>query len=284
MGTTVTQPNEPEVVKNNEPEVDPETGKFVYVYQPRDAEGQFIGRPYRFLYTDHQDLVSQLASAKESGDRYIHEVKTGKRQVVGEAAKPQPEFKPAPESTEDADRKRREDFRKTTQEEFGADPETVRTTLRKATALEEGVTAYHWALNKQAHGYYPCPENGKSIIKWLDEKKLAHIPANYDLAFEELRDSLVKEPQEQTPAPPADSPQQPTATRAEAKPHSTGIMPGQFAGTRQPTRQDKQPLTADRFRQINKMSYSAFTALKRSNPDEYWAFVKMKEAKAQPQQ
>lgn len=263
------------VMTDNQPEVDKETGKFVYSYQPRDSEGQFIGKPYRFLYTDHQDLLKQITDAKEMGDRYIHEVKTGKRQVIGEPAAPRPEFKPAPESPEEEDRKRREEFRKTTQEEFGADPETVRNTLKKATQLEEGITAYHWALNKQSEGYYPCAENGKKITAWLNEKKLAMTPANYDLAFEELRDSLVQAPKES-----ADSTQQqPT----QAKPQSTGIIPGQFAGTRQPNRMEKQPLTAERFRQINRMSRDEWNKLRRVNPKEAEAFLEMKNPAAQPQ-
>lgn len=272
MSTTVTQPVEPEV--------DQETGKFIYNYQPRDSEGQFIGKPYKYLYTDNQDLVRQITEGKEQGDRYIHEVKTGKRQVHGEPAVPRPEFKAAPESVEDADKKRREEFRKTAQEEFGADPETVRNTLKKASQLEEGITAYHWALNKQADGYYPCSENGKKIGAWLSEKKLANTPANYDLAFEELRDSLVQAPKEQ---PPADSTQQQQPTRVEVKPQSTGIIPGQFAGTRQPGRTEKQPLTRERFRQIDKLSRDQWNRLQRDNPNESKAFLAMKYP-AQPQQ
>jgi len=278
MATQVTQPVEPEV-KTNEPEVDEATGKFIYSYHPRDKEGQFIGKPYRFLYTDHQDLIQQITEAKENGDRFIHEVKSGKRQLVGEAAVPRPEFKPAPESPEEADKKRREDFRKTSQEEYGADPETVRDTLKKAAKLEEGITAYHWALNKQADGYYPCAENGKKIATWLTEQKLAMTPANYDLAFEELRDSLVQEPKEQ----PADSTQQPPPTRTEVRPQSTGIIPGQFAGTRQPGRQERQPLTTERFRQIDKLSRDLWKRLERENPNEAKAFLAMK-FPAQPQQ
>ena len=275
-----TQPQVTEEPKiNGQPEVDSETGKFIHIYQPRDSEGQFIGKPYRFLYTDHMDLVRQLEQAKENGDRFIYEIKTGKRQLTGEAAKPQPSFTPAPESIEEEDKKRREAFRKTAQEEFGADPETVRETLKKASKLEEGITAYHWALNKQAEGYYPCPENAKRIGAWLTEKKYANTPANYDLAFEELRDSLVQEPKEQKPA---DSTQQPP-TRAEVKPQSTGIIPGQFNGTRLPNRIEKQPLTAERFRQINRMSRDQWNKLRRENPKDADAFLAMK-SPAQPQQ
>ena len=273
-----TQPIVEPEVKNAQPEVDPETGKFVHIYQPRDAEGQFIGKPYRFLYTDHMDLVRQIEQAKEHADRYIYEVKTGKRQVNGEAAAPKPEFVPAPESTEEVDKKRREEFRKTMREEFGAEPEVVRETLKKSTKLEEGVTAYHWALNKQAEGYYPCADNSKKIVAWLTEKKYAFTPANYDLAFEELKDSLMKAPQEIT----ADSTQQPPPTKAEVKPQSTGIIPGQFAGTRRPNPTDRQPLTRDRFREIDKMSRDQWKKLERTNPKDAQSFLAMKHA--QPQQ
>jgi hypothetical protein len=281
MATAVTQPQEPEV-KQNEPEKDPETGKFIYTYQPRDAEGQFIGKPYRFLYTDHQDLIRQLTDAKANGDRFIHEVKTGKRKLHGEPAQPVPEFKPAPEDADEAERKRREDFRKTAEKEFGAPVETVRETFKKATTLSEKMTAYLWAMNKQAEGYYPCPENAKTISDWLAEKNLAYSPANYDLAFEELKDKLVQAPREQAPAD--STQQQPPPTRTEeVKPRSTGIMPGQFAGTRQPTRTDKQALSMERFRQIDKMSRDQWKRLQRENPKEAETFLAMK-FPAQPQQ
>ncbi len=268
-------------ITDNQPEVDKGTGKFVYTYQPRDSEGQFIGKPYRFLYTDHQDLIKQITDAKENGDRFIHEVKSGKRKLVGEPAAPQPTYQPAPESTEDAEKKRREEFRKTAEQELGAPIEQVRADMKRARQLEEGLAAYNWALNKQAEGYYPCAENSKKISDWVKEKKLAFTPANYDLAFEELRDSLAQAPKEE-PAPPADSTQQPS-TRTETRPQSTGIIPGQFAGTRQPNRTEKQSLSAERFRQINRMSRDEFNRLKKTNKTEYDAFVLMK-MPAQPQQ
>jgi hypothetical protein len=278
MATTVTQPTQPEI--------DQATGKFVHLYQPRDAEGQFIGKPYRFLYTDHMDLVRQIEEAKENADRYIHEVKTGKRQVNGEAALARPEFKPAPESAEEADKKRREEFRKTAEEEFGAPLDEVRGRLKLAGELDEYMIANTWALQNEANGYYICPQNARDMMKFIngenpEKKKLRLSAANLDLAFDALKDKLVQQPQEQVPA---DSTQHTPPTRTEARPQSTGIIPGQFAGTRSPNRTEKQPLTADRFREIAKMSYPQFTRLKRDNPTDYWNFVKMKEAKAQPQQ
>jgi hypothetical protein len=278
-----TQPQVTEAPKNNEPErgVDPKDGqeKFIFSYQPRDKEGQFIGKPYKYFYTDHADLSRQLAEGKENGDRFIYEVKTGKRKIEGEPAAA-PVYQPAPESKEEAERKRREEFRKTAEQEFGAPVEIVRKDLEQSRKLKEGWEAYNWSLNKQAEGYYPCAENSKKITGWLKEKNYAFTPANYDLAFEELKDTLVQAPKEQ-PVAPADSTQQPP-TRAEVKPQSTGIIPGQFAGTRQPNSTERQPLTRERFREINKMGRDAWKKFERTNPKEAEAYLKMKYA--QPQQ
>lgn len=257
-----------------EPEIDKETGKFVYSYQPRDSEGQFIGKPYRFLYTDHQDLIRQITEAKENGDRYIHEVKIGKRQVHGDPAVPVASYQPAPESTEEAEKRRREEFRKTAEQEFGAPLETVRKDISESRQMKEYLAAQKWAMENEANGYYICPQNAKKISEFLNEKKWAFTPANYDKAFEELRDSLVQKPQ------PADSTQQ--LTRAEVRPQSTGIIPGQFAGTRQPNRTEKPVMAKERFREIDKMSRDQWKKLERANPKEAEAFLAMKYA--QPQQ
>lgn len=269
------------VVTENQPEVDQATGKFVYNYQPHDSEGQFIGRPYRFLYTDHQDLIKQITEAKEQADRLVHEIKIGKRQVVGEAAVKVPDFKPAPESTEEAEKKRREEFRKTVEQELGAPIDEVRSRVKRAGELDEYLAAQNWAMNKEAEGYYPCRENARKIAAYLKEKNLANTPGNYDLAFEELRDSLVQKPQEQAPAS-ADSTQQQAPPSTQAKPQSTSVMPGQFSGTRPPNRTEKAPLTRERFREINKMTRDQWKKLERTNPKEAESFLAMKYA--QPQQ
>jgi hypothetical protein len=273
--STATQP----IVTQDTPEVDKETGKFIYMYQPRDSEGQFLGKPYKYLYTDHQDLIRQITEGKEMGDRFIHEVKTGKRKLVGEPAVAQPEFKPAPESTDDADKKRREEFRKTAEEEFGAPLDEVRTRIKRAGELDEYLLAQNWALANEANGYYICPQNGKEMMKYLADNKLRLSAANLDLAFQELKDKLVQRPTETSTA---DSTQQ-QPTRAEVKPQSTGIIPGQFGGTRPGARQEKQPLTTDRFRQINRMSRDEWKKLERTNPSEAKSFLAMKYP-AQPQQ
>jgi len=268
-----------------EPEVDQETGLFVYRYQPRDSEGQFLGKEYKYLYKDHADLIRQITEGKEQGDRFIHEVKTGKRQVIGEAAPARPDFKPVEATTED-DKKRREQARLDLEAELGAPLDEVRGRLKLAGELDEYMIANTWALNNEANGYYICQKNAKDMMAYLngenpEKKKLRLSAANLDLAFEALKDKLVQRPQEQ--APPADSTQQPPPTRTDARPQSTGIIPGQFAGTRSPNRTEKQPLTAERFRQINLMSRDQWKKLERGNPAEAKAFLAMK-FPAQPQQ
>lgn len=280
MATQVTQPVEPEVAQN-EPEKDPETGKFVHVYQPRDAEGQFIGKPYKFLYSDHMDLVRQLEQAKEHGDRYIHEIKTGKRAIVGDPAQPRSNYQPAAESAEETERRERESFRRVAEKEFGAPLEEVRTDIREAREMREYTLANSWALENEANGYYTCPQNGREMAKYLTENKLAVTRKNLDLAFEALKDTLVPKPQEQ--APPADSTQQqPPSTRTET-PRSTGVIPGQFQGTRPGAQAERQPLTRDRFRQIDKMNRDEWVRFQRTNAKEAQAFLSMK-FPAQPQQ
>lgn len=275
------------VVTDTQPEVDEATGLFVYRYQPRDGEGQFIGKEYKYLYKDHQDLVRQITEGKEQGDRYIHEVKSGKRQVNGELATPRPTFQPAPESTEDAERQEREKFRQNAEKEFGAPLDKVRERLRIAGDLEEGITAQRWAMENEANGYYICPQNAREMMKYLDGEnpqgqKLARIPANYDLAFEAVKDKLIARPAQEQ-APPADSTQQPPPTQADARPRSTGVIPGQFQGTRPGAQAERRPLSAERFRQIDKMGRDEWMRFQRTNAKEAQAFLSMKHP-AQPQQ
>lgn len=269
-----------------EPEVDAESGKFVYHYQPRNKEGEFIGKPYRFLYTDQMDLVRQLTEAKEHGDRFIYEVKSGKRQLKGDPATPAPSYQPAPESEEEAEKRRREEFRKTAEQEFGAPLDDVRANLKKARALDEYFIANTWAQQNEANGYYICPDNAKTMMKYLADNNLALTTKNLDLALEELKDTLVQKPQEQAKS--ADSTQQqPEATNGTppvAKPRSTGIMPGQFGGSRTLSPTDKQPLTKERFRQIERMGRDEWKKLQRTNAKEADAFLTMKYGTAQPQQ
>lgn len=280
MATQVTQPVEPEVTQN-EPEKDPETGKFIYRFQPRDESGQFIGKEYKFLYSDHMDLVRQLTDKSVNEQRYINDLKTGKRALTGDPALPRSNYQPAAESAEETERRERESFRRVAEKEFGAPLEEVRTDIREAREMREYTLANSWALENEANGYYTCPQNGREMAKYLTENKLAVTRKNLDLAFEALKDTLVSKPQEQ--APPADSTQQqPPSTRTET-PRSTGVIPGQFQGTRPGAQAERQPLTRDRFRQIDKMGHDEWMRFQRTNVKEAQAFLSMKHG-AQPQQ
>lgn len=280
--TQVAQQVPPAATQPQEPEKDQATGKYVYSYQPKDAEGQPIGRPYRFLYADQGDLVQQLTAAKENGDRFIHEVKSGKRQLQGEQAKPAPEYKPAAESADEADRKRREEFRRTAEQEFGAPLDDVRDRLKRGRDLEEYTTCNSWVIGKESQGYYICPENTKAIAEYMAANKLAYTYQNLDLVHDELKQEgrIIERPAPQTdfaPAPAGDSQDGTQPPKQAAPPKaSTGIVPGQFAGTRREASEAKPPLTAERYRQINRMSRDDFNRLKRTNAKEYDAFIQMR--------
>jgi len=248
--------------------------KQLYEYQPKDAEGSAIGRPYKFYYTDHQDLVTQLTSAKEAGDRYIHEVKTGKRQVKGEAAIEKPSFQPAAESAEDVEKRRREEFRSTAEKEFGASLSTVRDTLRRANDFDDYLIANQWAVNHEGDGYYICQENAQAIAQYLQENKLRLSEKNLDLAFEELKDSLKTKPV------PSETPATPTrdsgANGATQQPRNNGATSGIKPGDRRIPAPSKTKLTTERFRAIQKMSAPEWKQLQRHSPDEAALYLEMK--------
>lgn len=288
QATQATQPEQTQATQPVEPQKDPATGKYIHMYQPKDADGNAFGKEYKYLYTDNADLVKQLQEGKEQGDRWIHEVKAGKRQVNGEKAQPVPDYKPAPDSADDTDKRRREEFRKTFQEEFGTSVEDGRERFKQQRGLESRTAAYNWALNKQADGYYPCTENAKKISEYLKTHDLANTPANYDIAFDDLKSELIATPEESKQSA-SDSPKSPNeqssgSTQTPDKTQSTGIIPGQFQSTRPEKPGSKPPLSAERYRAIDKLGHDAFMKLERTNKAEYNAFLLMKIERSQPQQ
>lgn len=245
--------------------------KKVYEYQPTDREGKPLGRLYRLEYTDDADLIKQLSEAKQEGDRFIHEVKTGKRQVQGEAAIAKPSYQPV-EATEDADKIRREALRKDVEAELGAPLDSVRDTLKRASDFDEYLIANQWAVNAESNGYYVCSENANAIAKYLRENKLRVSEKNLDLALEELRDTLVTKPAEIPVTPTQDDGASGATQPARSNNGSTGIQPG---NRRIPTPQ-KPKLTPERFREINRMSAPQWRMLQRHSPSEATLFLEQK--------
>jgi hypothetical protein len=275
------------------PEVDSASGKFVYKFQPTDSDGKPIGKEYRFLYTDHQDLVKQLTDKSNNEQRYIQDLKTGKRSLHGEPAQPRTEFKPRNFSQDEAFQTTmelqnpataRDGFRKFVEAEFGAPLENVRQTLRRTQDTYEKELCRDWALQNEASGYYICPQNATKLAQYLLEHNLAISTTNLDLAFEELKDTLVPRPSEQSSQSASTDSRQsnsvsetPSLTRS-TKPQtaSTGIMPGQFSGQRS-TNQGQTPLlSAKRFGEIEKMSFSEYKKLQRHSPEEVLKYNQMK--------
>jgi hypothetical protein len=278
------QDQQPVVTQATEPEKTAD-GKFIYRLQPpTDDEGKPIGREFVIKYTDQADLIKQLEAKTANDIRYVHEIKTGKRPLKGEPEVTRPEFKPAAESQEDADKRAREEFRKRSEQEYGATPEQVRDTLKRATEFVEYLVCNTWALNHEK--YQPTAANAKALNEYLKENKLRVSAKNLDLAFEELNEqgklalkSAPDSTQQQQQTDSAQDQSQRTSAAAppeEKKTQSTGMMPGQFAGARPNQPGDRPPLSAERYREINRMTRDQFNKLGRTNKKEYDAFVTMK--------
>lgn len=271
------------------PEVDSATGKMIYKYQPTDTDGTPIGREKRYLYSDHNDLVSQLTKANSNADKFIHEVKTGKRKIEGDPAVARPEFK-AREMSKDEQvsttmglqnpEKSRDSIRQYLEAELGAPLDVVRGTLQNASGMAIRQLAQEWSLENEANGYYIHPENAQSMVTFLEQNKLDYTRKNFDLAFEELKDSLVQRPSDnsqvtvQTPVQQTPSAETPSQTRNTNRTVSTGIIPGQSGARPRPTNQTT--LSSERFRSIDKMSLNNFKQLQRDNPKEAELFLKLK--------
>lgn len=263
------------------PEVDSATGKLIYTYQPVDSENKPIGRAYRLLYTDQNDLVQQLTQSQINAARWIHEVKEGKRQIKGEQAVPRADYKPKELSTDETFQKTldlqnptesRKALRELIEAEIGAPIEEVRSNLQKARDLEEHYVASQWAMQNEAKGYYICPENAQAITKYLHDNNLRLSASNLDAAFEDLKGTLVPIPSEL----PVKTPEQAPVTEQKRTVASTSIVPGQFGNNRQSPRGNNDPLSSERFRTIERMSLPETRKLQRNSPAEWDAFLKMK--------
>ena len=287
--TQTTQPVVETVTQPAEPEKDAASGKFVYKFASVDADGQ--PKEYKYLYTDHKDLADQLVDAKKHGDQYIHEVKSGKRQLTPATHK---DFTPVAATSEE-EKTRREQYRKDFESELGGSMDDVRKQLVEARQIREYTIMNQWALNKQAEGYVFCPENGKAMAKFLEgdnpEKKpldQANV-RNLELAFETLKESgklkldnsTTETSSSTTDKTNSSSGSNDGDTQSKSKPTATGVKPGTFeGGAPRSQSSDSQPLTAKRYREINLMSLAEFKKLERTNRKEYDGFVQMKQGKS----
>jgi len=267
-----------------EPQIDPTTGKFIYTFDSVNDDGET--KQYKYLYKDHLDLANQLVDSKKNGDKYIYEVKSGKRTLT--PAKHQ-EFKPVAPTT-DEDKKRRDLARKDFEDELGAPIASVREQLKEARMIREYTVMNQWALNKQAEGYVFCPENGKAMAAFLEGDNPEKKPLdqgnvkNLELAFETLRDAgKLKLDNSSTTESTSSSTDDGNSSRAskdngtQPSRSQSGVKPGTFeGGAPRSGSTDKQPLTAQRFREIDLMSRDQYLKLQRTNRKEFDAFLLMK--------
>lgn len=260
-----------------QPQQDPETGKYVYTFDSVDADGNT--KQYRYLYTDGLDLARQIQESKVNGDRYIHEVKSGKRALT--PAGERPNFKTV-EAQAEEDKTRRAQWRKDLEDEIGAPLDGIKQRLQLADNLHQYTVMRNWAEEKQNDdGYVICQSNSALLLDFLNgnnpEKKPLEMAnkKNLDLAFEELKDKLILSDGKSNGTTDSTSAPKNDATQQSSRP-STGVKPGLFEGARPTTNTSEQPLTTKRYREIDRMSLSEFKQLERTNRKEYDAFVKMK--------
>ena len=165
--------------------------------------------------------------------------------------------------------------------EFGAPIETVRQTLRKTAEMDS-------ALRARAEGdkftaahpeYIICPENGRTIIAYLEKNKMAPTARNMEIALNDLHEVLkLRDPnQAEVTVPPETPPDNPGATRTDVRPRSasTALTDRNSSATRVQT---KSALNGPSLEQIELMTASQFEDWSRNpaNAAYYEQLVKQK--------
>ena len=159
----------------------------------------------RFEADSIEELVDKLAKAQENATRKIREqarqIKTGLGLVTPDPETPIPEYKPR-QRTADEEWKRTQDLtdpakargaiRSIVEDEFGAPVEKVRQALT-AIELAQRVNASkievdEW-VEEHSSDYYPCAENLRNMMGYLESHKMALTKKNCNIAYEDLRDS-----------------------------------------------------------------------------------------------
>ena len=117
--------------------------------------------------------------------------------------------------------------RRFVQAELG-DPEIIRA---KMSRMEEQITTMLVEKEAQAFlrgckDYYPCDENLKTIYSWMVKNNLNPVHANFQYAYDQLKEFLIPRPQVAAPAPavePIITVEPPPAATAPVRPVSSGL-------------------------------------------------------------
>jgi hypothetical protein len=276
---------------SNPPSV--EQKKWVREIQPTDENGNPIGHLQRFEADTQQELIDKLATAHLNGSKLIYELKTGKAKkpdlTNAEVSKnPPSSFKPRDFTADEAFQTTlemqnpataRQAVRKIIEAEFGAPLDEVRQSVAQARNINYKFEVDSF-LSEHSHDYYPCQQNLMTMNSFLEQNNLVPTGKNLNLAFDYLKDSLVQRPV--TPSTEALPPQaqaipENTGTisqpvqRTQPRSVSTGIIPGQFSGSRPGPKPEGLTMEI-----INKMSYDRLKA-ERRNPSFEAAYLKLLE-------
>lgn len=214
-------------------------GLFFVEYQPRDREGNPVGRLQRFEAPTEIELAGKVAAAHSNATVAYHEERKARKLenfVQPRKSRPIYSFESRPLTADErtqiaADARKPESiveaFRTVIEAEFGAPLEVVRENLRDVEEKKqrEFLLAEATAFQESHPDYFPCPANERDMYAYMQKKDYAFDRDGLALAFDALRNDLVQRPEpiSETPAAPApsNSPAA-TTTAATTEPLSSG--------------------------------------------------------------
>jgi len=239
--------------------------KLKKIIQPTDKEGQPIGQPHVYYYTDEADLQRQLSETVINGSRRIYELKLGTpvKFEVPEGAEMQqdepdeeiPEFKPreltADEKFAIAAKMRDpativEGFDQLQEARTGAKPEVIAKVQNQAArnsasakrdAARVRARTEALAFQELHPEFVTNPANSNAMITYLNTRNMPCTLKNFELAFTALKNDELLILQEPEPEPEVKVVQEPKiepAPRTEEAPtriRGTADLPSAISRT-----------------------------------------------------
>jgi hypothetical protein len=176
------------------------TFKYTKTYQPKDADGNPIGRAQVFESDDPQEVIDKIAHAHEMATRRMHELRkhvTGDQQELGfqfkEETLSDDERWEIAQSINDPSRMDKA-LDRALEARFGAPISKVREVLNKTVETDQTqrAMAETQAFVNETPEYKICKENQAAMQKYMVDNKLAWNRKNLSIAFESLAaDGLV---------------------------------------------------------------------------------------------
>jgi hypothetical protein len=229
---------------------------WIVEYQPKGTDGNTIGPLTKYIGKTKNEVIQQLVEGKTNAERTIHRLKT---------VKPTPLQQPKTLTTD-------EEF------QLGIElqnPQTAAKAIRKLVENDPSLAeekrkaritqvTYDFLRSHQDE-FYNCDANGKVLTDWLTENSLEYSVDNLEYALETCRERLALAPRAAPPVVPQPAPETPEEQQRQRS-ASSGIVPGQFSGTR-PRTQIKPGLTRKDVLDLARTNYAEYKR-RLGNPKE----------------